>query len=795
MAAEGGHDSEGRFTLAIDKAGHKLGSFQLTDPNLYILNVLSAAVLSGATYFKVSSGTGETSIEFDGTRLGPEIMKALFHTQDQNRVLREMSVAIAAIQQWNPKSIVWQSLARFEWNGQKGSVTNEVAKLNNSLVFRGEDPTSRTADVSEGELLRRFAQFAPLKITINDVPIMSRRLMVLVPALNLSRGSSGLPKLKKVGRADLEIYQDRSQSTFSALIGSRENSWAQDWSFVYQGITFTRSAEDLGLPGLGGIVWCDQFRKNLSHSDLVEDEAYQEIISRLKTCLHDYLTSHLTKQRLDRNSLGEWARMGSWAAKRLREAHNIEEATRVDAWVFGHAASFDKVSLPSNGIRPTDYQAPLEFLLDFLHWSHGGSVEASLRSLSGNNDLADEELLVPWIEGGEPELLERLFRNLLPFFPAWLGWPALSTLSKKLGSVYPGRANWSSLLQGRVDFLEKRVSAKHSESICGTVAALGALGYVEPKTWLETALNDGRISPDPKVPEWLGNSEQKEQFTEILGRFRAGQKQDKYWRLRSLLEELLTGASRDLGPFLNTLPELLELSLDTSDRIDIGALACLAGLHPDFRTSTETDPWKLHRSGLMLIVNGRFEDAHQLHTRAHNSLGENSLSLLFLGDAALALGKRAEAHRLYLRCLSLEPRSREVKEMCAATAPTAERAEHWFKLFESEQGSALEKYYAGLEASKATTAFGSFVVWLKIRMRLNVARQSAEPIPQLPTGQVLPFLRASYSSPEVARAHVRHLGRLSKGGASVKLLARYRLVRLLDLTNPKRIGWKSEFTF
>ena len=65
---EGAIKEVGEFTLDRDKAREKLAEFQLPDPHRYVLEVVQAATILGATRLDFSMDADELWISFDCER-------------------------------------------------------------------------------------------------------------------------------------------------------------------------------------------------------------------------------------------------------------------------------------------------------------------------------------------------------------------------------------------------------------------------------------------------------------------------------------------------------------------------------------------------------------------------------------------------------------------------------------------------------------------------------------------------------------------------------------------------------
>src|SRR5690606_38543067 len=66
LRADGVVDSEGRFTLDREQARSKMQRFQLADARLYVLELVQAAVLRGATAIRFDIDADDMRMRFDG---------------------------------------------------------------------------------------------------------------------------------------------------------------------------------------------------------------------------------------------------------------------------------------------------------------------------------------------------------------------------------------------------------------------------------------------------------------------------------------------------------------------------------------------------------------------------------------------------------------------------------------------------------------------------------------------------------------------------------------------------------
>ncbi len=99
FAAEGEKDSEGQFTLSLDKALQKLGAFQLPTPESWILVLIQAANRGKATEVKIRQSATATSVEIQGlpTWEWDELTPYLASPSDDGTFLSRLGVAFRAL--------------------------------------------------------------------------------------------------------------------------------------------------------------------------------------------------------------------------------------------------------------------------------------------------------------------------------------------------------------------------------------------------------------------------------------------------------------------------------------------------------------------------------------------------------------------------------------------------------------------------------------------------------------------------------------------------------------------------
>jgi len=70
LRADGSVDSHGSFTLDREQARAKMQKFQLVDARRYVLELVQAAVLRGATQIEFEIDADDMRMRFDGAAFG-----------------------------------------------------------------------------------------------------------------------------------------------------------------------------------------------------------------------------------------------------------------------------------------------------------------------------------------------------------------------------------------------------------------------------------------------------------------------------------------------------------------------------------------------------------------------------------------------------------------------------------------------------------------------------------------------------------------------------------------------------
>jgi tetratricopeptide (TPR) repeat protein len=821
LAQQGARESTGEFTLSLDSM-RKLSKYQLIDPNLYVLNVFSMAVLGGASYFQVDHTTKETSFRFDGRTYTTDELQTL--ASGHTSALRELAIALTALRSLTPKEVSFLSDGGYSIQGEgTGEVFHQGNEVNELRVHRPRNGSSWLARFTAPdapvweEILLQSTCYTKLAVQLNGLEVPKKTVDVFLPALQFKGPESALPSCKPVGFEQGEsVFQLSTPSGFSALLGGSPNRWAEQWNIVLMGVNYDRPISSVPLGGLGGIVVTDSLKKNLSQSDLVEDETFESMVSELQAGVIEMVLTQLTRFPLAKDRLGNWDQVAIWAGEQLRDRGDKDGAMQVETWALAHRNEHRKRHFNVKDELAGRYEDPVRFLEAYLGWFSGASpVDQIERFVFSLGLPVQKGSAVAAIVREKSDSLPSLYARLMPHFPNSVSWKDLSSIIENLEpeiAIAPLEAHLPSI-KGITSWSER-------ESICEAASFLHRHRRHDFSKWLERALGTGFLHYEDALIDWLKerdlfklvegqlakheSKKEKNPLYDVSVRFTAFEKRVTY-DLDAVRDSLPITSFESLG-----IPEqsrvagvacALGLEARESNRksarenrfaLEDAVEACLLGMNPEvLRESAPQDKWEQHRLALVLRCAGRTEEADQWCRSAHRWLGDHWFNYLLMGDTHLLGGHQDKAHESYSKALDRSSDSVSVQEAVAQTSPLVVRAQLWEKGAAAAVGDANEGpirvYLNFQEALMAAGGRQSFLQWVRLRVRTSFAHQALDQSEKgalsiLSGSSLSPrtFVETAALHPSVARAAIRNLVRKNDMVQAMDLLSRYRLLEMLE---------------
>ena len=361
LQESGQQDSSGQFTISKEKALEKLAQFQLADPRLYSLNLLASAVAGGASFFRASFKGGVFVFEYDGAIYRKSDLEQLFQQilEPTDTATQELAVAMNALRSYPSARVsmeTWNGTQEIELELRVDSLFVEGAEVKKTVE---EPPLSRVV-VTEGftlkgtlkrwwgvfpeqAVLKNLGRYAPLSLIVDGreehtelslgtdsescfswsrLTVQSSPYSVVKPSREQHKFCDGDFVLKIPNLVDAVFCLD--QPELAAQRGL---------TIICNGVAFSRSQHPLKVPMAYGVIM-GEFRKNLSHSDLADDEhlksILEKVVAQLELQVHHRLISQVPLPAASIRPLLSWA---PTLVTRLRGRGMERQAKEVELWI------------------------------------------------------------------------------------------------------------------------------------------------------------------------------------------------------------------------------------------------------------------------------------------------------------------------------------------------------------------------------------------------------------------------------------------------------------------------------
>ncbi|MEC9465517.1 MAG: hypothetical protein VX834_07020 [Myxococcota bacterium] len=287
---DGGEFSERKtFTLTRNKAIEKMRNFALAKPEYYVLELIQAAVASGADCVSVLASEDELIFSYTGAYITSndlnQLFDYLFASKDKLGVahLRELALGINALLSYRPKEIIIESGV---------GMAHGSARM--VLRDQGESIDIGTADTAiDGTYVRAVGLRPPQDVGGNhrldvSAAIEERCLAMPIPLMLNGEAPFGYTSVRM---PSLWGYQNTlsfdEEDLYGTLgVGSVASEMGR-FRILTQGVWIQsvdlREEQIEGIdPSIGGIVNFDRLRKTADHAAIVRDEVFAELWLRLR---------------------------------------------------------------------------------------------------------------------------------------------------------------------------------------------------------------------------------------------------------------------------------------------------------------------------------------------------------------------------------------------------------------------------------------------------------------------------------------------------------------------------------
>jgi hypothetical protein len=288
----------GRFKLDWKRALDKIKDFQLTDPHRYVLELVQAAVAGGASSIRVSTDADDMFMTFDRLRCSQQDLERLFDylftREAEHAPLRQLALGANAALGLQPKFIQIDS-----GDGSRGTrarltshtdlaleVLPPEAMLDGTRIHVRERVSWKMVSKAmgstsvEGQLLAEQCRFCPIELFLNGEDLRRPLSVTAVARHDLAPGPQGI-------RGELLLLPPTSRGG-SAIVLCMNG--------VQVGALQPEERSWYGLP-VHGVVDASSLTRNASHSDVVRDAAFREMLRQVTTGVR-MLTRTWLKQTL-----------------------------------------------------------------------------------------------------------------------------------------------------------------------------------------------------------------------------------------------------------------------------------------------------------------------------------------------------------------------------------------------------------------------------------------------------------------------------------------------------------------
>lgn len=276
LRAEGEVDSVGRFTLDPVKAREKLQKFQLVDAHRYVLELVQAAVLRGATDIGFAIDADDMHMRFDGAVFSAEelgdVWGSIFADGDDRllRGVRQLALGLNAALGLGPKRIVVRS------GGQELRLVPGAADVHRAVEPALAGTTIHVAQRVKLAGLGLF--FKNLVGSLAEEVHLRERCVYAAQAITLdgARISRGFKIAEALGVHEIAAPGVRG------LVAVTRSEAAPELRLIKDGV-WIDSRELAGCgPGVLALVEGEGLRKDVSLAKIVADETLAAVLSQVQ---------------------------------------------------------------------------------------------------------------------------------------------------------------------------------------------------------------------------------------------------------------------------------------------------------------------------------------------------------------------------------------------------------------------------------------------------------------------------------------------------------------------------------
>ena len=295
-------DSSGKFTLSAEKSLEKLKNFSLAEPRLYVLNAMAAAQSAPSRTISARCDADDTILSADTDfDFGPYLKDLSQRLLDDKcpPAVRELAMAFHAAKGLKPAFIEVSSLSqRLRWTADGREVLEAVAgeglrlHVHETLNLRTirKYLSYRFGEVrldNEEDALKRHCNLSSLATSINGVNL-TRPLDLGECQRYLFVGCEDLEQHHPLARCRaLRGPSARSQPGPYPVVLAEGGRLPPYLVLVVRGVNYRMPPKAVDTRDFKAIAYVDHLRKDLSQTQLVQDEDFKGVLADIGRLLRE----------------------------------------------------------------------------------------------------------------------------------------------------------------------------------------------------------------------------------------------------------------------------------------------------------------------------------------------------------------------------------------------------------------------------------------------------------------------------------------------------------------------------
>lgn len=268
-------DSSGSITLNLLKSKKKLDAYRLEAPHHYVLPLVSAAVLSGATCIDFQGDFENLEVDFDGESFSQEdLMQTLV---DDTGRRAELGLFLRALLVLKPKKVRLASnhqnqLHMMTLDGAEPKLSSVATPYDGSgtnIRIQGAQAEGESKTVSLRSFLAERCGYTP-EVAVEGKRVHIPSLIDSCAAVRFESPHRGNPATSL--RSWVTVKCPNEDISGQVWMADAETSHLV---FVLNGVSYPRPVEFRAFQGLHGVISSPLLKLDLSRSGVIRDEMYQ----------------------------------------------------------------------------------------------------------------------------------------------------------------------------------------------------------------------------------------------------------------------------------------------------------------------------------------------------------------------------------------------------------------------------------------------------------------------------------------------------------------------------------------